>query len=566
MMLMISCNPPDKEIKYYIDTWKIEGKMQTIASDQAYFKLFSLDRKEVYQIISECKEYIQRYPDERIQLRLAIIETYYIRFGKQVPDMEDYRSFLLLLPKCQKLGDQQILAELYTIISDYSPPNEFINYVLRANSLMEKIGIQYFPGYKQRLYSIGFTLYLNQEYRQSLIYLQKAFKITNSNLNYNYNASYVLVNDLAAACYRELNMYDSSLYHYKMLLQNANLPVHASNSEILLWKAITKGNIAYLLAQSGHSDLAKPYLLKHLRQSQLYKDNHNMAIVYNRMGQIDLFENRLNESLMNFQTALKFAKNTNFFKQRKIATKGISDIYHLENKTDSLYKYFYIYKAYDDTINEMKVAYNLETAEAKLAFDAAESRLTIANNDIKRMRLIRNFIIVFVIMISIIAYRYFTRRIFEQKDRAERLESDKTKALSDTEKALGEIQIFKKKIIENEAMISKLHDHILDKNDLQPEMDRIIKYALIDKNELEKFNLEFEIANPQVLPGLDGQSKPLSPAERRLAALIYLKLNNEQISHALGISKDSVTRSKRRLKNALKLDPDQGLEEFILQF
>jgi len=97
-------------------------------------------------------------------------------------------------------------------------------------------------------------------------------------------------------------------------------------------------------------------------------------------------------------------------------------------------------------------------------------------------------------------------------------------------------------------------------------MDRIIKYALIDKNELEKFNLEFEIANPQVLPGLDGQSKPLSPAERRLAALIYLKLNNEQISHALGISKDSVTRSKRRLKNALRLDPDQGLEEFILQF
>ena len=566
MMLMISCNPPDKEIKYYIDTWKIEGKMQTIASDQAYFKLFSLDRKEVHKIISKCKEYNKKYPNERVLIRLAIIETYYIRYGKQIPDMEDYRNFLVLLPKCQKLGDQQLLAELYTIISDYSPLNEFMNYVLKANSLMEKIGIQYFPGYKQRLYSIGFTLYLNQEYRQSLIYLQKAFKITNSNLNYNYNASYVLVNDLTAACYRELSMYDSSLYHYKLLLQNANLPVHASNREIPLWQAITKGNIAFLLAQSGYSELAKPYLLKHLQQSRQYEDNHNIAIVYNRLGQIDLFENRLNGSLENFQNAIKFAKTTRFLKQRKIAAKGLADIYHRVHNTDSLYKYFYIYKAYDDTINEMKVAYNLETAEAKLAFDAAKARLTIANSDIKSMRLIRNFIIVFVIMISIIAYLYFTRRIFEQKDRAERLESDKTKALSDTEKALGEIQIFKKKIIENEAMISKLHDHILDKNDLQPEMDRIIKYALIDKNELDKFNLEFEIANPQVLPGLDGQSKPLSPAERRLAALIYLKLNNEQISHALGISKDSVTRSKRRLKNALKLDADQGLEDFILQF
>ena len=66
---MMGCDSPDKEIKYYIDTWKIEGKMQTIASDQAYFKLFSLDRKEVHKIISKCKEYKKKYPNETFQIK-----------------------------------------------------------------------------------------------------------------------------------------------------------------------------------------------------------------------------------------------------------------------------------------------------------------------------------------------------------------------------------------------------------------------------------------------------------------------------------------------------------------
>ena len=155
--------------------------------------------------------------------------------------------------------------------------------------------------------------------------------------------------------------------------------------------------------------------------------------------------------------------------------------------------------------------------------------------------------------------------MLEQKSRAAKLEDDKYKALNDVEKAREELNIFKQRIIEKEAMISKLHSHILDKDDVDPEInENVIKYTLIDKDEMEKFNFEFEIAHPSVMPRLNVISKPLSPAEKRLAALIYLQLNNEQIGHALGISKDSVARSKRRLKQTLNLSQSDNLELFIL--
>ncbi|MCH5682811.1 hypothetical protein LWM68_00030 [Niabella sp. W65] len=55
----------------------------------------------------------------------------------------------------------------------------------------------------------------------------------------------------------------------------------------------------------------------------------------------------------------------------------------------------------------------------------------------------------------------------------------------------------------------------------------------------------------------------LTPAMERLAALIFLQLNNYQIANALGIGKESVARSKRRLRTILKLAADESLEDHV---
>ena len=565
LLCLASCNQVDPEIKYYIDSWKVATTDQTNQAEKTYYKMRQLPEKEIQIIISKCHEYLEKSPNERIRLRLAIFEALAIREPKATPDSNDYKNVAKILPDCLKYGDNQITAELYAILSDYSSKSRFIPNVLKANEMMEVIGFQYFPRYKQRLYNIAFTLYLNQEYRQSLKFLNKATSISGSDMDFLFNPAYVLANDLTAACYDGLEMRDSSIVYYKLLLQNLELTYNTNYKYVPFWRSITLGNIAYQMALKGNFDLAMPYILKHKEAALADGNFHNVSITENRLAEIYLMKGDEKLAIKHFHNAINLSKKSNFIKQRKIAARGLVEIYKVKNNTDSVYKYFELYKVLEDSINIANLAYNLGTAEARVAYESSESNLDTANKDIKQQRLLRNFIIIFILLLSIIAYQFYSRSMMEQRSKTARLESDKYQALNDVEKAKEEIHMFKHRIIEKEALISKLHSHILDKDDIDPEVDEnVIKYTLIDKDEMDKFNFEFEIAHPTVMPRLDNVSKPLSPAERRLAALIYLQLNNEQIGHALGISKDSVARSKRRLKQTLNLTLADNLEDFIL--
>jgi DNA-binding CsgD family transcriptional regulator len=75
--------------------------------------------------------------------------------------------------------------------------------------------------------------------------------------------------------------------------------------------------------------------------------------------------------------------------------------------------------------------------------------------------------------------------------------------------------------------------------------------------------MEFYRAYPDFFPAFKKLVANPTPAEERLATLIYLDLSNQQIANTLGISKDSVTRGKRRLKQRLNLQADEVLEVYI---
>jgi DNA-binding CsgD family transcriptional regulator len=56
----------------------------------------------------------------------------------------------------------------------------------------------------------------------------------------------------------------------------------------------------------------------------------------------------------------------------------------------------------------------------------------------------------------------------------------------------------------------------------------------------------------------------ISLAEMRMAMLMRLQLDNKEMASILGISAESVTKSKRRLKARLLLEQNEDLETSIL--
>ena len=80
------------------------------------------------------------------------------------------------------------------------------------------------------------------------------------------------------------------------------------------------------------------------------------------------------------------------------------------------------------------------------------------------------------------------------------------------------------------------------------------------------FRREFELSFPGYLKDLRDEFPGLTAAETRLFLLIKLDFQKSEIAETLGISRDSVMRSCRRLRKKLGLNNGQDLEAFVHAF
>ena len=82
----------------------------------------------------------------------------------------------------------------------------------------------------------------------------------------------------------------------------------------------------------------------------------------------------------------------------------------------------------------------------------------------------------------------------------------------------------------------------------------------------EKFKIIFEKIYPGFFQKLMVQFVDISAAEQRLAAFTRLNFTSKQISRMLGISVDSVHKTRQRLRQRLQLSSETNLKEIIARF
>ena len=94
----------------------------------------------------------------------------------------------------------------------------------------------------------------------------------------------------------------------------------------------------------------------------------------------------------------------------------------------------------------------------------------------------------------------------------------------------------------------------------------LLFFKILTESDWEVFKKRFENIYPEFLIILRNYCTKLTAAEQRLFLLIKLKFNTREISNVLGISGESVRKSKYRLKKKLNLNKENSLEEFIYRF
>jgi DNA-binding CsgD family transcriptional regulator len=121
-------------------------------------------------------------------------------------------------------------------------------------------------------------------------------------------------------------------------------------------------------------------------------------------------------------------------------------------------------------------------------------------------------------------------------------------------------------IIEKTELIEKLSRQLSHKeqNSEQHQLiNEITHQTILTEEDWENFKNLFEKIYPGFFLNLKEKARDITIAEQRMAALTRLNLTARQMATMLGISVDSVHKSRQRLRQRLHIPVEVNLEESV---
>ncbi|MBS1611171.1 MAG: hypothetical protein JSS70_20945, partial [Bacteroidetes bacterium] len=177
-----------------------------------------------------------------------------------------------------------------------------------------------------------------------------------------------------------------------------------------------------------------------------------------------------------------------------------------------------------------------------------------------------NVIIAAIIAVSVFSIMRINKRRLKHKQESERVEREKLTMEKEMALARDQLKMFTENIVEKTNLIERLEQRVNDK-EISAEQQQIIsdlsQQTILTEADWMKFKSLFEKIHPAFFIKLKQKSPDITLAEQRMAALIRLNLTTKQMAAILGISMDSVHKTKQRLRQRMQINTDINLEEIM---
>jgi hypothetical protein len=131
------------------------------------------------------------------------------------------------------------------------------------------------------------------------------------------------------------------------------------------------------------------------------------------------------------------------------------------------------------------------------------------------------------------------------------------------------LDLYMQKIVEKSEIIDRISlelETLRDSNTERAHTEKfgqILQSHILTDEDWETFKATFNEVYPTFFASVRLRFPEITTAELRLAALIKMNLNVKEASYMLGISIESVKKSRYRLKKKLQLQEEDSLEEYI---
>jgi ligand-binding sensor domain-containing protein len=133
-----------------------------------------------------------------------------------------------------------------------------------------------------------------------------------------------------------------------------------------------------------------------------------------------------------------------------------------------------------------------------------------------------------------------------------------------------QLDLYTQKIVEKSEIINRITGELellRGKGTGEPEsvqkFSQILQSHILTEDDWERFKTTFNEVYPNFFASLRFRFPDITTAELRLAALIKMNLSLKEASAMLGISSESVKKSRYRLRKKLALQEEESLEDFI---
>ncbi len=364
--------------------------------------------------------------------------------------------------------------------------------------------------------------------------------------------------------YQKTGNLDSALLCYQI---SSELSLKTKDT---VWQGIDAGFMGQVYFLRGQYDKAKA-LLEYDYSINKNVDNNIAGYTLHWLGRIYLIKGLTDSALLTLKEALQYLhRPTVYLLQNRpyleAAYYSMADAYRSAGNSDSFNHYFGLYTKLHDSVQAVVVRSSLDVAQMRIDQEKNRYTVQLLQREKQSEELKRNFLIVAILLLSVITVLVLNRQRLQSRHRQELALQQKAAAEAETAAAKDQLTLFTQNVIEKTALIEKLQQQLQQQEpnkEQQQLVEELSHQTILTEQDWEKFKWLFEKLHPGFFYRLKEKTPGITIAELRMAALTRLQLSTKEMASMLGISIDSVRKTRLRLRQRLQIPEEANLEQLI---
>ena len=339
--------------------------------------------------------------------------------------------------------------------------------------------------------------------------------------------------------------------------------------------AATVGNIGSFHYSRKKYKEALPYFFEAIPM-YLGDDNHSgAAMMYESIGQVYTQLDQIDSAKHYIDIATDYAKKSNSAIAVLNILDGKASFYEGSGDLQSALMAYKEIVTLKDSILNTENAKQLAEMQTKYETERKEKEIILLESKNAMQARTKNALIIGLVLIGVISVLL----INILRLRAKKSKTDKQLVELELENAKNELFFKKQKLMdfthamkEKNELVEELKTQLDKRNDETAyeakleNINQLVQSIILTEEDWKEFKKIFQAVHGNFFIKLKHRFPDLTNSEVRLAALMKLNLSGKEMANILGISQDSVTKTRYRLKKKMSLPNDTNIQHVINSF